>query len=70
MEVIQKLPGGKFVCHMGLPHIPCLLYTSEQCWDMLRRKVSDARALLPEGATTPIVKDDFGNVYGLSLIHI
>ena len=37
----------------------------EQCWDMLRRKVSDARALLPEGATTPIVKDDFGNVYGM-----
>ena len=32
---------------------------------MLRRKVSDARALLPEGATTPIVKDDFGNVYGM-----
>ena len=37
----------------------------EQCWDMLRRKVSDAHALLPEGATTPIVKDDFGNVYGM-----
>lgn len=37
----------------------------EQCWDMLRRKVSDARALLPEGATTPTVKDDFGNVYGM-----
>ena len=32
---------------------------------MLRRKVSDAHALLPEGATTPIVKDDFGNVYGM-----
>ncbi len=37
----------------------------EQCWDMLRRKVSDACALLPEGASTPIVKDDFGNVYGM-----
>ena len=37
----------------------------EQCWDMLRRKVSDAHALLPEGATPPIVKDDFGNVYGM-----
>jgi len=37
----------------------------EQCWDMLRRKVSDACALLPDGASTPIVKDDFGNVYGM-----
>lgn len=26
MEVIQKLPGGKFVCHMGLPHIPEHVY--------------------------------------------
>lgn len=37
----------------------------EQCWDMLRRKVNDASASLPEGASTPIVKDDFGNVYGM-----
>lgn len=37
----------------------------EQCWDMLRRKVSDACALLPPGASIPMVKDDFGNVYGM-----
>lgn len=37
----------------------------EQCWDMLRRKVNDARSLLPEGAGEPAVKDDFGNVYGM-----
>lgn len=37
----------------------------EQCWDMLRRKVHDARASLPAGASTPIVKDDFGNVFGM-----
>lgn len=37
----------------------------EQCWDMLRRKVNDARASLPNDAGTPIVKDDFGNVYGM-----
>ncbi|MGN0257431.1 MAG: efflux RND transporter permease subunit [Bacteroides sp.] len=35
----------------------------EQCWDMLRRKV--AQAALPEGASRPIVKDDFGNVFGM-----
>lgn len=37
----------------------------EQCWDMLRRRVNDARSSLPEGCSTPIVKDDFGNVYGM-----
>ncbi|MDO4164696.1 MAG: efflux RND transporter permease subunit [Bacteroides sp.] len=37
----------------------------EQCWDMLRRKVNDARASLPDGAGTPMVEDDFGNVYGM-----
>ncbi len=37
----------------------------EQCWDMLRRKVDDARALLPDGCNVPVVKDDFGNVYGM-----
>ena len=34
----------------------------EQCWDLLRRKVANAQAELPEGAATPLVKDDFGNV--------
>ena len=36
----------------------------EQCWDMLRRKVSDAGAGLPEG-TSVKVQDDFGLVYGM-----
>lgn len=37
----------------------------EQMWDVLRRKVNDARALLPKGCGTPMVQDDFGNVYGI-----
>ncbi|MDR1758208.1 MAG: efflux RND transporter permease subunit [Bacteroidales bacterium] len=36
-----------------------------QGWDLLRRAVSDTRAQLPEEARTPIVMDDFGDVYGL-----
>ena len=36
----------------------------EQCWDMLRHKVSDASASLPSG-TTVRVQDDFGLVYGM-----
>lgn len=36
-----------------------------QLWDELRRKVSDARRLLPQGVGDIIVADDFGDVYGL-----
>lgn len=36
----------------------------EQCWDMLRRKVSDTEAGLPVG-TSVRVQDDFGLVYGM-----
>lgn len=37
----------------------------EQCWDFLRRKIDNTVPSLPDGASTPIVRDDFGNVYGL-----
>ncbi len=38
-----------------------------QLWDHLRRKVSDAQNLLPQGASPPIVNDDFGDVNGIFL---
>lgn len=34
-------------------------------WTLLRRKVSDAQADLPEGASVSLVKDDFGDVMGM-----
>ncbi|MDR2414000.1 MAG: efflux RND transporter permease subunit [Odoribacteraceae bacterium] len=37
----------------------------EQCWDLLRHRVSDARGQLPPGAGTPVVVDDFGDVRGI-----
>lgn len=37
----------------------------DQCWDQLRHKVGDCASHLPAGASTPIVQDDFSNVYGL-----
>lgn len=36
----------------------------EQLWDMLRRKVNDAKSALPPGAIAPSVIDDFGEVFG------
>ena len=35
-----------------------------QIWDVLRKKVDDARSSLPPGAGVPDVGDDFGDVYG------
>ena len=36
-----------------------------QIWDELRRKVNDINIYLPPGAGPAIVKDDFGDVYGV-----
>lgn len=35
-----------------------------QVWDELRRKVGDVEGELPPGAGTPVVSDDFGDVFG------
>ncbi|RIH65777.1 efflux RND transporter permease subunit [Mariniphaga sediminis] len=37
----------------------------EQRWDFLRRRMNEVVAKLPEGARTPLVYDDFGDVYGM-----
>lgn len=35
-------------------------------WTKLRNKIKDAQPLLPQEAATPVVNDDFGDLYGLS----
>ncbi len=37
----------------------------KQIWDELRRKVNDLKPQLPPGVQTPVVNDDFGDVYGM-----
>ena len=37
-------------------------------WTKLRNKVEDAQRSLPQEASTPIVNDDFGDVYGFSYL--
>ncbi len=39
--------------------------TLPQVWDELRRKISDAQRELPSGVDTPLVLDDYGDVYGI-----
>ncbi|MFB9887373.1 efflux RND transporter permease subunit [Balneatrix alpica] len=38
-----------------------------QIWDELRRKVNDLAPRLPPGVKTPVVNDDFGDVFGIWL---
>lgn len=40
----------------------------EQVWDKLRRKITDAESLLPPGSSVPRVYDDYGDVYGITLM--
>lgn len=41
--------------------------TLPQVWDELRRKINEATAELPPGSSTPVINDDFGDVYGIFL---
>ncbi|MFK7915716.1 MAG: efflux RND transporter permease subunit [Pseudomonadales bacterium] len=36
-----------------------------QIWDELRRRVREAERALPPGVQTPLIEDDFGDVYGI-----
>ena len=43
----------------------CLKADLPQVWDKLRHKVGDMQNQLPPGCSTPLVYDDFGDVYGV-----
>lgn len=36
-----------------------------QIWDEMRRKIRDMQASLPPGVQTPVINDDFGDVFGV-----
>ncbi|WP_010664857.1 efflux RND transporter permease subunit [Marinilabilia salmonicolor] len=75
-EAIQKLENIDYIESRSIPGMSQITVTLEgkvtteelpQIWDHLRRKVNDASSGLPAGAGTPIVNDDFGDVYGIFL---
>jgi len=41
------------------------MHVLPQVWDELRRKINDVQGELPIGADPSIIKDDFGDVYGV-----
>jgi len=72
---IQQLPQLKNVISLSKAGISIITVNIKdkyidslpQVWDELRRKVGDAASKLPPGAYSPIVNDDFGDVFGILL---
>jgi multidrug efflux pump subunit AcrB len=73
-KAIQKLENVKEITSVSRPGLSLITIDIQpaiktpqlpQLWDHLRRKVGDVRGRLPSGAMTPIVNDDFADVYGI-----
>ncbi|MBA3979101.1 MAG: MFS transporter [Alcanivorax sp.] len=73
-SALQQLPQLKRVTSKSMPGVSEITVQIKdqydgkkmpQVWDELRRKVNDARPDLPEGARTPRINDDFGDVFGI-----
>ena len=71
---LQELPYVKHITSKSLPgrsEIEVEIQEKydgaevQQIWDELRRRVAEAAVRLPPTARTPIVEDDFGDVYGI-----
>lgn len=61
-EVVSRSLDNR--CELTIRLMPTVRdHQLEQMWDLLRRKVAAAK--LPDGARTPIVLDDFSDVFGL-----
>ncbi len=73
-KAVQKLENVKEIKSRSLPglseitvRIETFVKTEDlpQLWDHLRRKVNDVSSKLPAEAHSPIVNDDYGDVYGI-----
>ncbi|WP_153912728.1 efflux RND transporter permease subunit [Shewanella sp. TC10] len=76
-KAIQALPYVDYIRSLSTSGMSQITVTMKnvygpeelpQIWDELRRKVNDMSATLPPGVETPIVNDDFGDVYGIMLM--
>ncbi len=63
MLVSKSIPGRSEILVQMLEEVD--QDESPQIYDELRRRVSEAQMLLPPGANTPLVEDDFSDIYGI-----
>ena len=73
-DALRTLPDVKKIkteCGAGTAMLTVEFYMTvsiddlEQHFDLLRRKVNDTKALLPQGCYAPVVVDDMMDVYGI-----
>jgi len=71
-KVVQEIPELDFVSSESRTGISIISVNIQEkykamrpIWDSLRRKIEAAQDQLPDDARTPIVNDEFGDVYGV-----
>ena len=68
MQDVQDIQSASYEDYSSIDFCLEMTVTEDelqQRWDILRRKIESAAKKLPSGAMTPIVIDDFGDVYGM-----
>lgn len=75
-DALQQLPYIKNIRSISTPGLSQIIVEMKgtyrkqalrQIWDEVRRKVNDLAGGFPSGVNTPIIKDDFGDVFGVLL---
>ena len=73
-DALQALPQVEHIISKSVPgrsEVKVQLYEQfggdevPQIFDELRRRVREAESRLPPGANTPLIEDDFGDIYGI-----
>ncbi|OUS25055.1 acriflavine resistance protein B [Gammaproteobacteria bacterium 45_16_T64] len=71
VEKIRQMPELDYVSSENKTGVSIIIVNIRETftnmrpiWDSLRRKVEEAKRNLPEDASTPIVNDEFGDVFG------
>ena len=71
VQQLQQLKRVESISQNGFSEVTVIIkdkYKKQDfpnIWDELRRKITDTQPLLPPGAQTSVVFDDFGDVFGL-----
>jgi len=75
-DALQQLPYIKNVRSISTPGLSQIMVEMKgtyrkqalrQIWDEVRRKINDLAGGFPSGVNAPIIKDDFGDVFGVLL---
>lgn len=71
-DAVKEIPELDFVKSESRTGVSIVLVNIKESytdmrpiWDNLRRKIDDIASEMPEGTSTPVINDEFGDVYGV-----